>query len=916
MERFTFEEAQGAPAGGGGTGERFSFDEAFTTPEDHGRFFLNLREGWRGSLPGIVQSHVESGRNLDELANDLELSVQAAKQMGRPNLPEYGEFGGAPKGALTAISPWAGQPVADAERMRDTLRAEAQRRLGTYQKKRGAEIEQYQKSPFFWNEPSAADKVLGFLSAAGGQVIGGLPDPINLIPGGRGATALRSFGRGALAVAPAAAGLSVAQQAQEQNLGLRDQINFGDVALSGAVGGATGGTLGALPQTAQWVRSLFGTPETRAPRTVADAFQTTLQGDQQLRADFERHRPILEAHGITDATDPRAPKAIAALNVDAQRPPRLTGLPEFTTGDKQSVDAYNKAVQAQEQARADVESGARSPQQMPEAGLQMEQTGPNVVDVGPMQQRIIAGNRPGQAYRETPGAEIGRKAFGITEEQVALIAERSGLDPETIRGLSEAGQGRLFEKYGKAAAEDATRAEAGKLTGTDVRAQDPQGEGATSYPSKPNVPGDRAAPPSREFMSDAEIAAQEATPQARKAAQEKATMLDELDALRRQRDALNDNERFRDLRRQRDTGGGLEQKAGEELDKLERQRAKLDQTVFDTESRIYQTEARSELGSKAASGVGDRPFRDFSAADRTYEGRLGGDAQPGETRAQFFERTAREGSEKLQKEALDKLEREWAERERMRKEREASRDQAQGDFFNDAQARERYAKAPLSGKAAKPEGSRYTVDQDGYVMSDKGGPVHFKHQRDAGWWILKTGNKAGGDQLFEIANHPGGKGFTVRQSGKAEGASQAGRQVVPAGPVQRQAPRQGGENAPQGRQQQRGAQQQRPRNDEQLPGGRQDRQRQAAGQEARPGDRQRGGVPEGAGRQEPRASGKPEEGAGRGQEGDLARVEVEVPVREAETGRIVRVKERADRALAEVDERLSKLRTLWECLNA
>jgi len=39
-------------------------------------------------------------------------------------------------------------------------------------------------------------------------------------------------------------------------------------------------------------------------------------------------------------------------------------------------------------------------------------------------------------------------------------------------------------------------------------------------------------------------------------------------------------------------------------------------------------------------------------------------------------------------------------------------------------------------------------------------------------------------------------------------------------------------------------------------------------------------------------------------------------VREAETGRIVRVKERADRALAEVDERLSKLRTLWECLNA
>lgn len=83
----------------------------------------------------------------------------------------------------------------------------------------------------------------------------------------------------------------------------------------------------------------------------------------------------------------------------------------------------------------------------------------------------------------------------------------------------------------------------------------------------------------------------------------------------------------------------------------------------------------------------------------------------------------------------------------------------------------------FSSKAADQDGDgRYGVDDVGHVLSDKGGPVRFGDQKQAAKWILNVGQKNSPDQFFEIANHPSGKGFTVREAGRNDGGNQGGPQ--------------------------------------------------------------------------------------------------------------------------------------------
>lgn len=72
---------------------------------------------------------------------------------------------------------------------------------------------------------------------------------------------------------------------------------------------------------------------------------------------------------------------------------------------------------------------------------------------------------------------------------------------------------------------------------------------------------------------------------------------------------------------------------------------------------------------------------------------------------------------------------------------------------------------------AAPQGAdkRYTTDDRGFVTSDKGGPVRFADQKQAAKWIINQGHKLSPDQIFEIENHPSGKGFTVHERGRSEG---------------------------------------------------------------------------------------------------------------------------------------------------
>ncbi len=126
----------------------------------------------------------------------------------------------------------------------------------------------------------------------------------------------------------------------------------------------------------------------------------------------------------------------------------------------------------------------------------------------------------------------------------------------------------------------------------------------------------------------------------------------------------------------------------------------------------------------------------------------------------------------------------WEERARQRKAEEAEFDRRwktdpefraeqvrkNEAYFEDlrrkAEARAKKEWKPTKvDESSKPEemddSGAWPIDGNGFVVSDKGTPIKFGNQKDAGRWILDHGNKESEGQTFEIANHPSGDGFTV-----------------------------------------------------------------------------------------------------------------------------------------------------------
>ena len=262
---------------------------------------------------------------------------------------------------------------------------------------------------------------------------------------------------------------------------------------------------------------------------------------------------------------------------------------------------------------------------------------------------------------------------------------------------------------------------------------------------------------------------------AKKAAKEKSKLIGRLDDMRKQRDALKRSREYADLRRTRETGGTLTKKQEKTLEGFEKQDERLGSAIFDLEGRIYEISEQADLASVAASGPGDRPFRGFSAEEAEHAG--------------MFEQRARERATAEEKAMLDRLEEEWRARQKIFEERRArarAEQEARERAGRGRDQRESTSTGPKptgegTGEAAPPRDGVYGTNEDGFVTSTNGEPIQFGHQRDAGWWILKVGNKASGGQVFEIANHPSGNGFTVREThrngptgGKADEGRNAG----------------------------------------------------------------------------------------------------------------------------------------------
>lgn len=158
---------------------------------------------------------------------------------------------------------------------------------------------------------------------------------------------------------------------------------------------------------------------------------------------------------------------------------------------------------------------------------------------------------------------------------------------------------------------------------------------------------------------------------------------------------------------------------------------------------------------RSAAGNSDRPFKADDSAG----------ASPDQSR--IFEDTARAKAADARAASIDDLERAWEAR------RNAKDSTGKGRFYDAEQkykagtARDSFTNTP--GK--RDAGNRYPVDDYGFVRSSKGGPVRFGDQRMAARWIINEGHKQSPDQIFEIENHPSGKGFTVRERGRSEAAS-------------------------------------------------------------------------------------------------------------------------------------------------
>jgi hypothetical protein len=198
-------------------------------------------------------------------------------------------------------------------------------------------------------------------------------------------------------------------------------------------------------------------------------------------------------------------------------------------------------------------------------------------------------------------------------------------------------------------------------------------------------------------------------------------------------------------------------------------------------------DARGTPRTQTASGNSDRPFRatDTGTPEGEGSGRVEFDlmraAREGNpeagfrerTKAEDFEAAARESADNARRENIEDLQRFWQQKKERRE--------------RDAGARERYeqrqerAQQQHSGKASSTTekgfdaDGRYEVDENGFVLSDKGGPIIFKDQVQAAKWIIKA-QREGLDQNFELHNHPTKNGtWTAREFSRTAKSSAGGR---------------------------------------------------------------------------------------------------------------------------------------------
>lgn len=363
-----------------------------------------------------------------------------------------------------------------------------------------------------------------------------------------------------------------------------------------------------------------------------------------------------------------------------------------------------------------------------------------------------------------PRAEQARGPFQYADETRRPLAAAETLSPEALR-LAEASGRRPDQpvKPGAAAAFE-------RFAINQQRAQ-AEADNADRNSGPFRVGDTSSSEPRPGLGTDAPSAPQDA-----------ARILREREALQRERDfalgqatnqTITDTERAK-WRKKAEALGPQIDALSARLDDMARRAGQYENKGAPTKEKVLDKE-----GASVATGTSDRPFRakstqaearyEATPQDRTRFSRAVGipesqidtnamtraifqdwlrgererDARAAVQQEQTFEQDTRSTFERLRDRRIEELEAEWERnRTKGRAERQSKEEQAA--------AEERAGTTP---KGLDKDGN-YFVDERGFVLSDKGGPILFQSQREAGTWILKHGNKQSRDQVFDIANHP------------------------------------------------------------------------------------------------------------------------------------------------------------------
>lgn len=591
----------------------------------------------------------------------------------------------------------------------------------------------------------------------------------------------------AMTVPATSAAVTAGENASQHGGSMADIINsmggayLGNTAMGVLPASAGGNLLSRMGQAAVSMPAVGEVAREGQNLLLPESLQTRAPTPEELAIQAITSAPFgFMPHNAPEYAKPEAMAADRARYgneqaqhvVDATVPERITSIADLI--------AQNTGLESQPKGKKELKQAAKESAFGPdEIGIQKDKVvynrdtlDPNTGEMQPAKLDKTGSIATADSLDKL--ASNRERVAALEDDQVQHISDKTGLTADEIRGLSPAAQIRLFHK------QTATDTSGVMLTSHSPGAED----GAQSPASKPNIPADRDGNTgiqedvNARMQQSPEDAAAAVSPAERKVAMEKkARLMAQLDDARAQLDALNENTAAKQTQRKIDLGEPLTEAEQKAHNKWADIKAKASKRVYDLENAIYATEAKSEAGSKAASGNSDRPFK-----------------QDTSEHAAMFEDNARAKAAAEEEAAINKMEAEWRARSDMRKEAERQREAGRQRQQQDRQEQSDYRKAESfygsrdgsrgngTAEHAPMENGRHPVDDFGFVKSTNGNPIHFNHQRDAARWILSKGNKSGTDQVFEIENHPSGKGFTVHQRSINEN-KQAGQQNSVGGAV-------------------------------------------------------------------------------------------------------------------------------------